>query len=196
MTAFLNNTSYNDNWLIDQSILGNQNAYTQLMRKHERLVRATISRYIPGDDEADEAFQDTFLRAFQALADFRRESKLSSWLVKIASSVAINRVRSKRYRHVMNERNEIEERSDLVIRPEGAQQIEKQETKFWLRRAINLLPQNDSEVIEQFYFEERSIDEICKLNGLTESNVKSRLSRARQRLRSIIEDKFGRELMN
>lgn len=201
-TVFSNLTSKthkplnNDTMLIEESIRGNQQAYAQLVAKHEKLVKATIGRYIQTHDDAEEVFQDTFLRAFQALPDFRGDAKLGSWLCKIAASVALNRLRSKQYRKGLAESGEINDGLQIGVRAEGSLRMEKQETAFWLRQAIDKLPDSDSEVLHMFYFHERTIEEICQLTGLSESNVKSRLARARQKLKGIIEARFGRELLN
>jgi RNA polymerase sigma-70 factor (ECF subfamily) len=189
-------TPITDATLIQQSIHGNQKAYAQLMDKHERLVRATIGRYIQTHDDAEEVFQDTFLRAYQALPEFRGDAKLSSWLCKIAASVSLNRLRSRQYRKGLAESGEITEGIQVGVHAEGAHHLEKQEISFWLRQAIERLPNSDSEVLHLFYFHERSIEEICQLTGLSESNIKSRLARARQKLKGIIEARFGSELLN
>lgn len=195
-TSKTHTTLITDAALIQQSIRGDQKAYAQLVAKHQKLVRATIGRYIQTHDDAEEVFQDTFLRAFQALPEFRGDAKLSSWLCKIAASVSLNRLRSKQYRKGLTESGEINDGIQIGVRAEGAHHMEKQETSFWLRQAIEQLPESDSEVLHLFYFHERSIEEICQLTGLSESNIKSRLARARQKLKSIIESRFGKELLN
>ena len=186
----------NDGVLIQQSICGDQQAYSQLITKYRKLVINTIGRYIQSHDDAEEVFQDTFLRAFRALPEYRGEAKLSSWLCKIAISVSLNRLRSKQYRKRLTESVEINDGIQIGIRAEGVHTLEKQETAFWLRRAIEQLSKKDGEILHQFYFHERSIEEICQMTSLPETNIKSRLARARQRLKNIIEAGYCKELLN
>jgi RNA polymerase sigma-70 factor (ECF subfamily) len=186
----------NDETLIALALEGNQRAYAILARRHESLLRPVIGRYLKDVNEIDEAIQDTYVRAFQALPNFRGESKFSSWLYRIAVSVAINQLRS-RQRHARRVDSSAElEKLDIGLPPEGARKVEKDEARHWLRHAICQLSSSDAQVLRLFYFEEQSIQEICQLSGWTESNVKSKLSRARQRLRGILETQFPAHLLN
>jgi RNA polymerase sigma factor (sigma-70 family) len=185
-----------DETLIAMALEGSQQAYALLARRHESLLRPVIGRYLKDANEIEEAIQDTYVRAFQALPSFRGESKFSSWLFRIAVSVAINQLRSRQRRAQRMDYSSDLEKLDISQAPEGAGKVEKDEARKWLLQAIRQLSSSDAQVLQLFYFEERSIQEICQASGWTESNVKSKLSRARQRLRGIIETQFPAHLLN
>ncbi len=185
-----------DESLIEMALRGSQQAYSLLAYRHEALLRSVIRRYFSDPNEVEETLQDTYIRAFQSMHSFRGDCKFSSWLYRIAFSVAINRLKSNQ-RHAQRMDGSIGPDSlGLAYTPEEMNRVEKEETRRWLLQAMSLLSGHDAWVLQLFYLEEQSIQEICKASGWTESNVKSKLSRARQRLRSIIEAQFTLHLMN
>lgn len=188
--------SLSDDALIDMALAGSQAAYTLIVRRHERMLRAVITRYLKEEEDIQEALQDTFVRMYRALPGFRRECKLSSWLCRIAISTAINRYKSKSRRYEQVGVEAIPEAYHLAGIPEALERIERQEVGRWLRQAISLLSAKDASVLNQFYLQGLSVEEICQASGLTESNIKTRLMRARQRLREVVEQQFHQQLMN
>lgn len=185
-----------DETLIDMALANNQAAYTLIVRRHEKMLRAVITRYLREEEDIQEALQDTFVRMYKALPGFRRECKLSSWLCRIAISSAINRYKSKVKRYEQVGVEAIPESYHLAGIPEALERIERKETSQWIRQALSFLSARDASVLTQFYLQGLSVDEICQATGMTESNVKTRLMRARQRLRNIVEEQFHQQLMN
>ncbi|MCC6283060.1 MAG: RNA polymerase sigma factor [Saprospiraceae bacterium] len=174
-----------DEKLIPLIAMNEQQAYTVLMRRYERLVQSVLSRYLSDPEAVKEVMQDTFLRAFRALPDFQGRSKFSTWLYKIAISLAINRLRVKRYMSWQALEDAPfsgnEDYADLSA------SFEKQETYGLLQNAIRRLNEQDAVALELFYLHEHSVEEIGQMTGWTSSNIKSRLSRARVRLRTVME---------
>ena len=188
--------SFSDDTLIDMALAGSQMAYTLIVQRYERMLRAVITRYFREEEDIQEALQDTFVRMYRALPGFRRECKLSSWLCRIAISMAINRYKSKRKPYQMVEVDALTESYHLAGIPEALECIERQETSLWLKQALSLLSANDASVLSQYYLSGLSVEEICQATGLTESNIKTRLLRARRRLRTVVEQQFHQQLMN
>lgn len=175
-----------DDKLITLIAMNEQQAYTVLMRRYERLVQSVLSRYLSDPEAIKEVMQDTFLRAFRALPDFQGKSKFSTWLYKIAISSAINRLRIKRYANTFQnlEETPVRQWEDYT---DHSLTFEKQETYGQLQNAIRRLDRHDAVALELFYLREQSVEEIGQLTGWTTSNIKSRLSRARVRLRTVME---------
>lgn len=191
-------TTYNlpEELLIDLALAGNQRAYSVIFERHERLMRNVISRYLNQPEEQEECLQDTLVRMYRALPNFRRACKLSSWLYQIATFTAINYYRSKTHRQLMDSVDAIPELAYQENQPEAITQLERNDVSHNLNSALQLLQEKDATVLRQFYLNEKSIDEICRETGLSESNIKTRLSRARQRLREIIDRQFRPQLLN
>ena len=174
-----------DEELIPLILSGQQQAFTVLMQRNERLLRFVLNRYLTDEEAIKEVVQDTFLRAYRFLADFRSESKFSTWLTKIAVSLAISRLRSKRYAAWDSWEDYKVNRPDEAY--DGGAFVEKQEAVQLLRQAVRQLTPHDATALELFYFREQSIEEISLITGWTVSNIKSRLCRARQRLHGVLE---------
>ena len=181
-----------DDTLIDMALAGSQTAYSLIVKRHERMLRAVITRYLKEEEGIQEALQETFVRMYRSLAGFRRECKLSSWLCRIA----INRYKSKRKPYDVVAADTLAEAYELAGIPEALERLERQETSLWVQRALSRLPAKDASVLDQFYLKGWSVDEIRQATGLTESNVKTRLLRARRRLRQVVEQEFQQQLMN
>lgn len=175
-----------DEKLITLISMNEQKAYSVLMKRYERLVQSVLSRYLTDPEAIKEVMQDTFLRAFRALPDFEGKSKFSTWLYKIAISSAINRLRIKRYTHTFQALDETPVRL-FENYTDHSLSFEKQEMYGQLQNAISRLDHQDAVALELFYLREQSVEEIGQLTGWTTSNIKSRLSRARVRLRTVIE---------
>ena len=178
-------TQLSDEKLITLVSMNQQQAFTELMRRYERLVRSVLQRYLSDPEAVKEVTQDTFLRAYRALPDFQGKSKFSTWLYKIAISSAINRMRIKRYEAWQPLEDapvfQGHEQADHTV------SYEKQETYRHLKSAIRRLDHLDAIALELYYLREQSVEEIVQLTGWTTSNTKSRLSRARLRLRDVME---------
>jgi len=173
-----------DETLICLALSGQQEAYTMLVHRHERLLRFVLRRYLTDEDTIREVVQDAFVRAFGALPGFRGDSKFSTWLTRIAISQAMNRLRSKRHAAWdALEGTRLQREADEYSHEKA---LEKRETSQLLRRVIRQLGPNDATALELFYFREQSIEEIGQITGWTASNIKSRLSRARQRLQDAL----------
>lgn len=176
--------------VLDQRPAGQE----MFMKKYRGLVRSVVSRYLNNPDDVEEVVQDAFVRIFRGLEKFRGECKLETWMTRVASSAALSRIRWSRSRVQW----EGEETVDLerMSGEAGGSRIEQKEASWWLSRAILHLNEKDEVVITRFYLQEQSIQEICRDTGWTESDVKSRLCRARQRLRVIIEERYRAMLLN
>jgi len=90
-------TVFTDETLIRLVLSGQENAYTILVKRYERMLHSVIQSYLPNYEARQEVVQDTFIRAFRALPSFRAECKFRTWLSKIARSQAVNRLRMRCY---------------------------------------------------------------------------------------------------
>ena len=118
---------------------------------------------------------------YQKMSSFKGESKFTTWLYTIVYRNAITKVRKKRLEtsdiddYVMNNHSDDYEFPQMEAMKNGEQ-------KKYVRKAIDNLPEKDALIITLFYMDDNSIEEIEQITGLTESNVKVRLFRARKKL--------------
>lgn len=184
-----------DEVLIARAMQGQQQAYALLVERYEHYVFTLAVRMVKQREEAAEVAQDSFLRAFRYLPDFRGEARFSTWLYKIVHSVALN--------HLRKSNPEVHSLDDAAhpvrlpdaLQPDGAQQLEQKERHAAIHQAIERLPADDAAIITLFYLYENSLDEICQIMELTMTNAKTKLFRARHRLKTILETTAARSAL-
>lgn len=183
--------------LIDFALSGNQRAYTLIFERHEHMLRKVIGRYLHQVEEIEECLQDTLVRMYRGLPNFRREAKMSTWLHQIATFTAINYYRSKTRQYSMTSVETMADYNQLQdLEPSVMVKLQHNDLAYWIQDALQSLSKSDATVLQQYYLNEWSVDEICQATGLTESNIKTRLMRARQRLREVVERQYRYQLLN
>lgn len=166
---------------------GNEQAWTALVRQHQEALFRLAYLMLGDTDEAADVAQDAFIRAFHALARFDVTRPLRPWLLQIAKNLARNRRRSmRRYLAAVGRWWQAAPRQDegptnATVRTQEAQAL-------W--QAVQQLPMSDQEVIYLRYFLELSVADTAQTLGVAEGTVKSRLSRALTRLRTVVEQHF------
>lgn len=180
--------------LIKEAIAGNQSAYASLVRRYDRMVFGLALQMLGNREDALEVTQDAFLKAFRFLASYRGESRFSTWLYRIARTSAINYLRRARRETISIDAPESPVRRMFSDSPNGYESIVTSERSETLIRAFRMLLPDDAAVLTLFYMQEQSLEEICEVMGWTMSNAKSRLCRARQRLRLVLIEHFSDEL--
>lgn len=182
-----------ENATIRQAIAGNQAAYASLLRRYERMVFSLALQMVGNREDALEVTQDAFLKAFRFLASYRGESRFSTWLYRIARTSAINHLRRVRRETVSIDKPESPVRHMITDLTDGFQAVATSERAELLQRAFRLLLPDDGAVLNLFYLQEQSLEEICEIMDWSMSNAKSRLCRARQRLRQVLVEHFSEE---
>ena len=174
------------------------------MQTYGRRVSGLILRMLGNRAEADELTQDVFLQVFKAIGSFRGDSKLSTWIYRIAVNLCKNRRKYNRVRH-SGEQDELEAIADRmpldtargsnvahIERPDEAmagRQIEK-----IVQDAILRIEPNFRECLILRDVEELSYEEIEQITGLALGTVKSRIFRARAQLKEIVERELGEKI--
>lgn len=180
--------------LLEAAAAGDQKACAVVMRRYRSAVFAIALRLTANHSDADEVTQDAFLRAFRYLPNFRGESSFKTWLLRITGRVAIDHLRRKRLETISLDAPDSPAARLPEKSPGGLQHLLHSERSDLLQKAMHDLSKEDASALQLFYFHEKSIQEITSVMGWTESNTKSRLSRARQRLRVVLMNKYAGEL--
>jgi RNA polymerase sigma-70 factor (ECF subfamily) len=185
-----------DNEIISRVLAGEQNAYADLVNRYQNYVFTLTLRLIKSREDAEEVAQDVFVKAYRALADFRGESKFSTWLYTITNTTSITFLRKKKLETHSLDNEKVFELADSKDSGLRANTIEQKSRIGMVTRAIALLSPDDAEIITLFYKVEQSLDEISKILGLETNTVKVRLHRARTRLKEKMEKHFSEEVKN
>jgi RNA polymerase sigma factor (sigma-70 family) len=177
-----------DSVLIDEALAGSQRAYTELMERHRTATYHIINKIVHNDDIANDLVQETFMKAFAALATYRSEYRFSTWLYKIAANSSIDFLRKKRIQVLSLDRplttkdGEVDiEIPDYSYHPE--RDLERKERNFSIEEAIESLPKKYRDVIVYRHKDDKSYEEIADLLGVPVGTVKARIFRARELLK-------------
>jgi len=181
--------------IIQLVLQGQQAAYATLVNKYQQYVFTLAMRYVNNRELAEELSQDVFVKAYRYLADFKGNSKFSTWLYTIVNSTCLSHLRKKKDETILLEEETMVSLSDSRHGEQPASRTDAMQQKKMLDAAIKRLSEEDARVVTLFYLAEQSIEEIGIIMGLTAGNVKIRLYRARQKLKEILETNYSRELV-
>jgi RNA polymerase sigma-70 factor (ECF subfamily) len=140
-------------------------------------------------EDAEDIAQDSFVKAFQALDNFRGESKFTTWLYKIIYNISIAKLRKKQLKafQIDDEQNR---NFDVCETDNFLTQLTIEEQNAILRYAIDQLLVEEKALITLYYMNDSTIKEITLITGDTESNVKTKLYRARKKLWEMLKYHF------
>jgi RNA polymerase sigma-70 factor, ECF subfamily len=181
--------------LVENVRTGDLDAFEALIERHSRRVYRTLIGILGNPDEARDAMQDTFLKAFQHIGSFQQRAKFSTWLVSIASNTAIQRIRD---RKDMESLDDSGFESDGGFRPRQIQAwaddpeklYSQVEVRALVERGVMSLPSKYRVVVMLRDIEQFPIEEAATALGLGIPAVKARLLRGRLMLREALSPHF------
>ncbi|RFZ81439.1 sigma-70 family RNA polymerase sigma factor [Mucilaginibacter terrenus] len=185
---------FSDIELIEQTLAGNQSAYADLVKRHQRFVFTLALRFTKRREDAEEVAQDCFIKAYRSLTGFQKQSKFSTWLYSIVYTTAMTFLRKKRV-----DTSSIDDEAtclQIESRPSAydTHNAENKSRSFYLNQAIEQLSADDAAIITMFYKGEQSLEEIARTMGIEANTVKVKLFRARQRLKDKLEHNLKHEV--
>jgi len=184
--------------LIRRVQAGDAEAFYQLVRPYERAVFLAAVAIVKNDADAEEVAQEAILKAFKGLGRFREEAKFSTWLIQIAINEAKMKLRKDR-RHLYESIDQGQQSDDGDYIPKDfadwreipSQALERRELRDALTTALVSLPEKYREILILRDVNHLSITETAQILGLSEANVKTRLSRARLQMRDALASGFA-----
>ncbi len=183
-------TEKNLKQLIEKIRQGDSHALQKYIKQYERLVAGIVFRMIPHSADREDVCQDIFIKAYQNLAGFRFECKMSTWIAKIAYHTCLNMLSKKRERPVDVQKSLYaalpeEERPDFLT--------ENQDLKWRLDREIAGMNVHYRTILTLYHMNKLNYQEIGSVMNLPEGTVKSYLHRARRELKTRLLLKYERE---
>lgn len=172
---------------INMVLAGNHKAYAKLVQKYEGYVFTVVNRIVYNREEAEEAAQDVFIKAFKTLKSYRQSAKFSTWLYRIAYNTAIDYTRKKKRNIESIDQDDRFYHLKDNLHQGQFEQLQHQQREQYINELINNLPPNDGLLISLFYLKEQSIEEIAAIMNLSISNIKVKLFRLRKKLKLELE---------
>jgi len=180
---------------------GDREAFGRLVETHQRAVTRLAYRLLGDPDEADCAAQDTFIKAWVSLGEFRHECPFGAWLARIAVNQCRDRLKRKRVvvaegrlRTRMDGRDPSPIETAVDSSPGPETRAAGREIGRKIAELIHVLPGMQREVFALRYYDDRSLAEIAALCRVTVGTVKTHLFRATQRIGRSLEALYGHRL--
>ncbi len=172
-----------DQLLIQGLINQDQQALRKLMESYQHYVYTVLSSMLH-PHEAAEASQDTFIKVYKNIKRFEQNSKLSTWIYKIAYRTGLDYIK-KRRKHTSFD--DVDYDSRFGAEAYVDQQLDREDLNQSLDKLLQQLKGDEAAILRLFYFDEMNIHEVSKITALSVSNVKVKLYRARKKMKELIE---------
>jgi RNA polymerase sigma-70 factor (ECF subfamily) len=180
-----------DNRLVSRTLAGDDEAFEDLVRLYYDRIRALVFHHLHREDDLDDALQEIFLKAYQALHGFQKRSNFYTWLYRIASNYCIDRLRKRRLELVSLDGTEARDALESRVHAKTDTPEEKytrSERVKIVRKAIGMLDPVFQNILVLREIEGLSYEELAESLDIEMGTVKSRLARARNELKKILQD--------
>ena len=162
-----------------------------LIRQYGNDVLRTAYMYVKDNHTAEDIFQEVFIKVNQKLSTFEGNSSIKTWIMRITINTCKDYLKSAWNRRVIPM---MEYQEDQIISDTDFDSVESQDTNDIIKAAVLSLPAKYKDVVLCVYYNEMTIAEAAIVLRVAEGTVKSRLSRARQKLKSALEGRVSDEL--
>lgn len=189
-----------DQEYIDRIKSGDRRAFEMLIRQYQNLVNHIVYKMVGDVFEREEICQDVFIKVYRNINHFRGDSKLSTWIGKIAWNMSADYLKKRKlplsgiYANSHDKDDLNKQLEQALVEPEKADEgVRIREINTLIHSNINRLPANYRTVIMLYHIEERSYEEIGKIMDMPDGTVKSYLFRARKILKENLMKNYSRE---
>ena len=194
LSSDVNMNSFNEQYYITKILEGDSNAFAVLVDQYKDLVFSLSLKMLKNREEAEEAAQDTFVKVFKSLNNFKGDSKFSTWIYKVTYNTCLDQLKkNKRVQDTIPiddfSENQIQNLENVL------DAIDERDRNEMIQDCIHLLPSEEAFLLILFYFEEQSLEEISKIIDCTANNVKVKLYRSRKKIASILKMRLEPEII-
>lgn len=172
-----------DNQLVRKSSKGDTKAFEKLVLKYQNKMYYLCLKITKNEADAEDASQNAFIKAYKAIGSFKGQSAFSTWLYSIGRNSALDILKKRKDHENIDEQYDI---ADVKLDYNPEQNVVKKETAEILKKLIYGLPKDMREIIILREIKQMQYSEIAEILGISEGTVKSRISRAREKLREEI----------
>jgi RNA polymerase sigma-70 factor (ECF subfamily) len=171
-----------DHLVVERYLAGDMSAFDELMIRYERQIYRICYRFVNNRDDAMDLAQEVFIKAFEHLGNFRRESSMKTWLYRIAMNHCIN--------HVKKNAREFVEITESIgsTRASVHSDMEEREQREQFRRLVKKLPPKQKAILEMRIHEQLSYEEIATMSGRSISTIKASVFFALEKLRKLVKE--------
>lgn len=180
---------------IEELRAGKQAAYSQLLDDYQQKVFGTCISFVPNREDAEDIAQEVFLEVFKSISNFKGDSKLSTWIYRIATNKSLEFIRKKNTKKrfafmqtIMGNEIPIDKTSYFTEFDHPGILLENKEKSATIFKAIHTLPENQRVIFTLAKIDGKSYQEIVEITGKSLSSVESILFRAKKGLQGKLEN--------
>ncbi len=185
--------SNSEDILVVEAVLsGQRQLYAKIQKKYNRMVTSVIRRVVRNELDIQDLVQETYIKAYQALASYDKKYSFSSWLMKIATNHAIDFLRKRKLETVsiMNQSNDSDEDDYIIQIPDTNllpdQSLTQKELSETINKIISSLPENFRQIIILRFQQELDYNEIAEQLKIPLGTVKATLFRAKKMISALL----------
>jgi len=187
----------NETELIERLKEGDETAFKTIVEQWQNMVYNTILGIVQNETEAEDLAQDVFIKVFEKIGTFKGDSKFSTWLYRIATTTALDHLRSKKRKKRFGFLQSLsgtsgEEKEQIPDFNHPGVSLDNKERAAVLFKAIEELPENQKTAYTLHKLEGLSYRDVSEVLNTTVSAVESLMSRANQNLRKQLEDYYNK----
>lgn len=182
-----------DLYYIEAVKKGNVQAFSFLVEKYQKMVYTLALKLMKKPEEAEEMAQDTFIKAFHKIDSYEGKSKFSTWLYSITYNACISELRKRRIEFKSLDDRQVSDQDEQRMH-DYYRENRKEDQEKYLALAMEKLPEDDQVLVTLYYYESQSMDEISVITGLTVSNIKVKIHRARKRMQVMLYEMLNEEV--
>lgn len=182
-----------DSYYIEAVRKGNVQAFSVLVEKYQNMVYSLALKLLKRPEDAEELAQDTFIKAYQKIDSYEGKSKFSTWLYSITYNACISELRKRRIEFASLDDRQISDQDEMKMH-DYYRETRKEDQEKYLNLALSKLPEDDQVLVTLYYYENQSMDEISTITGLTVSNIKVKIHRARKRMYGLLHEMLHEEI--
>jgi RNA polymerase sigma factor (sigma-70 family) len=176
---------FNEREVVTQILNGDMRAFGALVKQYEHMVYVVVNRLVREPDDVEDICQEVFIKVHDGLFRFAFQSKLSTWIVRIAYFTSINYIKKYKKEALANYPEDMEYYHFTNDDPEHL--LTKKDAAKYIEQLVLQLPEKYRTVITLFHLNEFSFKEIGEITGMPEGTIKNYLFRARKLLKEKIE---------
>jgi RNA polymerase sigma factor (sigma-70 family) len=182
---------FDENEIVSRILKNDLRAFEILVNQYQKLVFFVIHRLVQNKQNKEDICQEVFIKIHHSLPSFRFQSKLSTWIARIAYLTAINYLKSNKGKSPSEYPENIDNYYFTADNPEA--ELIKKNTSVYINHLIDRMPLQYKTVLTLYHLNEFSLTEIKEITGIPEGTLKSYLFRARKLLKEKIKKDLKQE---
>jgi len=182
-----------DEYYIREILKGDSGSFSQLVERYSHLAFSLSMKILNQREDAEEAAQDAFIKAYNSLGSFQSSSTYKTWFFRIVYNTSISKLRIRKNIEVKFEDVKISD-TEIQATENVIGQLNTDDRQKYLKLGLERLESEERALLKMYYYDDFSMDEMSTITGLTVSNVKVKIHRSRkkllQELRFVLKDEI------